>query len=102
MSGGHFDHRDYVLQEIADTISEVIRGNYSKELDRWGEPKGHFFKENTIEEFSKAVLYLEMAKIYAHRIDWLLSGDDGEDSFHNRLKEDLNDYSDKGAVSGGS
>jgi hypothetical protein len=30
-----------------------------------------------------------MAEIYAQRIDWLLSGDDGEDSFRERLKEDL-------------
>jgi hypothetical protein len=30
-----------------------------------------------------------MAEIYAQRIDWLLSGDDGEDSFRKRLKEDL-------------
>jgi hypothetical protein len=30
-----------------------------------------------------------MAQIYAQRIDWLISGDDGEDSFRERLKEDL-------------
>lgn len=29
------------------------------------------------------------AQVYAQRIDWLLSGDDGEDNFHLRLKEDL-------------
>lgn len=27
--------------------------------------------------------------IYTQRIDWLLSGDDGEESFHSRLKEEL-------------
>lgn len=32
---------------------------------------------------------LKLANIYLHRIDWLLSGDDGEDSFHSRLKEEL-------------
>ena len=30
-----------------------------------------------------------MAQVYAHRIDWLVSGDDGEDSFHRRLKSDI-------------
>ena len=32
---------------------------------------------------------LKQAEIYAQRIDWLLSGDDGEESFHERLKEEL-------------
>ena len=26
---------------------------------------------------------------YTQRIDWLVSGDDGEDSFHSRLKKEL-------------
>jgi hypothetical protein len=30
-----------------------------------------------------------MAQVYAHRVDWLLSGDDGEESFLRRLAEDL-------------
>ena len=34
---------------------------------------------------------LKKAQIYAHRIDWLLSGDDGEESFLKRLEEDLNE-----------
>jgi len=29
------------------------------------------------------------AEIYAQRIDWYLSGDDGEDSLVSRLKSDL-------------
>ena len=32
-----------------------------------------------------------MAAIYAQRIDWLLSGDDGEESFKRRLKEELDE-----------
>jgi hypothetical protein len=34
---------------------------------------------------------LKRAQIYAHRIDWLLSGDDGEESFLRRLEEELNE-----------
>lgn len=34
------------------------------------------------------------AYIYAQRIDWLLSGDDGEKSFHKRLKEELQQLKD--------
>jgi hypothetical protein len=32
---------------------------------------------------------LRVAAVYAQRIDWLLSGDDGEESFLKRLKEEL-------------
>ena len=32
---------------------------------------------------------LNKAFVYVNRIDWLLSGDDGEETFHKRLKEDL-------------
>ena len=32
---------------------------------------------------------LERAAIYAQRIDWLVSGDDGPESFIERLEEDL-------------
>jgi hypothetical protein len=37
----------------------------------------------------EAVNVLRVAQIYAHRIDWLFSGDDGEESFLKRLDEDL-------------
>ena len=52
-------------------------------------PNALGFSEETIAEFKKAVHILKQAEIYAQRIDWLLSGDDGEDSFHIRLKSDL-------------
>lgn len=32
---------------------------------------------------------IKKAKIYLDRIDWLLAGDDGEDSFLKRIVEDL-------------
>jgi hypothetical protein len=32
---------------------------------------------------------LKRAEIYTHRIDYLLSSDDGEQTFHERLKKDL-------------
>ena len=46
-------------------------------------------REETLIEFKKAVEVLRLAAIYVHRIDWMLSGDDGEDNFHERLAEDL-------------
>ena len=45
--------------------------------------------EETIKEFREGVVVLKKAQVYANRIDWLMSGDDGEDNFHKRLKEKL-------------
>ena len=42
-----------------------------------------------MQEFKLAVWYLKQALVYTQRIDWLLSGDDGEETFHERLKKDL-------------
>lgn len=47
------------------------------------------YEPETIEEFRKAIKVLREAAVYAQRIDWLLSGDDGEETFHKRLKEEL-------------
>lgn len=47
------------------------------------------YSEETIKEFRKGVDILKKAQVYANRIDWLMSGDDGEESFHKRLKEGL-------------
>lgn len=52
-------------------------------------PNQYEFSEETLAEFKKAVHILKQADIYAQRIDWLLSGDDDEKSFHERLEEEL-------------
>jgi hypothetical protein len=39
----------------------------------------------------RAVYVLRMAYIYAQRIDWMLSGDDGEESLAERLAEELDE-----------
>jgi hypothetical protein len=39
----------------------------------------------------EAVKQLRIAAIYAQRVDWFLSGDDGEESFIERLNEELNE-----------
>jgi len=89
MSGGHFDYKQYSISDIADEIENVIELNNSKELDDFGSTIGHGYTTETIAEFEKAVKALRVAEIYAQRIDWLLSCDDDEKQFHQRLKEEL-------------
>lgn len=90
MSGGHFNYDQYKMEYIADSIQELIASNNDESLNEWGDRVGHGYSADTVAEFEKAVKYLRLAFIYAHRVDWLVSGDDGEESFHQRLKQELN------------
>jgi hypothetical protein len=77
MSGGAFEYKQYVIQEIIDRIEREIEKS-----------REYPFSPETITEFYNGARYLLLAQIYAQRIDWLVSGDDGEDDFHRRLAED--------------
>lgn len=96
MSGGHFDYDQYKIGYIADSIKSIIDKNNKpiEKEDRWGDFDDrtvyHSFSDETIAEFEKAIKCLKMAEIYAQRIDWLISGDDNENTFHKRLKEEIN------------
>lgn len=89
MSGGHFGYKQFRIGDIANDIEVVIRQNDSVEKDRYGDPIGYGFTPETIAEFRKGLKALRVAAIYAQRMDWLLSADDSEDSFHRRLREEL-------------
>ena len=45
--------------------------------------------DETIETMKEAYRQIRIAEIYATRIDWMMSGDDGEDDLQGRLKNDL-------------
>ena len=89
MSGGHFNYKQDSLLDMVDDVRFAILINYNKEKNECGNDIGNRFSPETIAEFNKAVKALELAYVYAQRIDWLLSGDDGEDSFHKRLQAQL-------------
>jgi len=106
MSGGAFDYKQYNISMIADEIEQIILNNgrpkTQEELkdESWGrdnswyekypEDLNHYkYPDDVIEEFKKGLDILRKAQVYAQRIDWLVSGDDGEETFHERLKEDL-------------
>lgn len=46
----------------------------------------------TIETMKEAYRQIRIAEIYAQRVDWLMSGDDGEESLQTRLKEELESF----------
>lgn len=90
MSGGHFNYAQYRIREIVDEVEVLIANNDSTEKDEWGNMKGSCYSPETIVKFKEALGTLQKAEIMAQRIDWLVSGDDGEESFHQCWQGDLN------------
>jgi len=89
MSGGEFDYQQYHLNEIADQIERIIAKNDSTEKNEYGYEIGNHFSKETIEKFQETIITLRRGAIMAQRVDWLISADDSEDSFHKRWKEEL-------------
>lgn len=83
--------RMLVQDRFSDEIYEVKSYTYEEyEPDENGEiPYYPDYTPETIQEFKNGIDILKKASVYAQRIDWLISGDDGEDTFHKRLKQDL-------------
>jgi len=89
MSGGSFDFKQYSMLDIADQIQNVIDNNHSTQKNEWGENIGRGYPMAVIKSLAMTVRQLRRTVAYVHRADYLLSGDDGEDSFLTRLREDL-------------
>lgn len=101
MSGGAFDYKQYTISDIADEIEqEIIQAGRKIPTEVWENDRhGYSFEEKdqyystynrkTIGIMKRAVYVLRMAHIYAQRIDWMLSGDDSEESLEERLEEEL-------------
>jgi hypothetical protein len=91
MSGGAFDYWQYHISQIADQIEGYIVNNNDLSLDEWGTPRGREYSPETVKRFKEGLFALRLAFIYAQRIDWLISGDDGENTFHQRLNRELDE-----------
>jgi hypothetical protein len=106
MSGGTFDYNQRRIRYIADHVEQEIsrsgKPKTPRELkeegwhrdkewyEKYPEDLNHFkYPDEVIAEFKHGYEILRIAEIYAQRIDWLLAGDDGQESFLERLKEDM-------------
>lgn len=109
MSGGFFNYDQARIRNMIDSIEELIEKNgrakteqelkdtswgysfnYREYFEKYPDEKFWYkYSDEVIEEFKEAVKYLSIAYVYAQRVDWLVSGDDSEESFMERLKKDL-------------
>ena len=90
ISGGHFNDNEYVYYKVAqfaDELEEEIRHNGKAGTD--GDHSYYYsnFEPETIKYLRKQLIPMrKMAEIMRH-VDYLYSGDHGEDSFMERVKE---------------
>lgn len=93
MSGGAFEYKQFHINQLIEDMELLL-----KRIDK--EPIDSFecdSLKNYVDDKDsfKAIIitniqHLKMAYIYTQRIDWFISGDDGEDSMYERIDEDLN------------
>jgi hypothetical protein len=96
MSGGTFNYDQHRIRNIIEGIEDVIEKNGKKieykpgyRRNEWDSEYHYEYPPDIIEEFKNGLHILKQAYVYVQRIDWLIAGDDGEDSFRKRLKDDL-------------
>ena len=91
MSGGYFDYNQYKIHQMAEQLEDVILKNGKKREHResWEDEYHYEYPPEVIAKLKEGLEFLKKAHIYAHRIDWLLSHDDGNESFLERLESDL-------------
>ena len=80
MSGGHFDYIDMRIEDVAVEIDRLIETNNIKNM--WNE--SHDYPSDITFAFRIAAKELRKASAMAHAIDWLVSGDDGEETFRKK------------------
>jgi hypothetical protein len=107
MSGGHFYWNQSRIKEISEEIQNLIDKNGLEKTEEeikeegWKDPNWYKlypedkfhrkYSEEVLDQFKIAVDKLKEAYIYAQRIDWFVSGDDGEETFLIRLKNELDE-----------
>jgi hypothetical protein len=101
MSGGTFEYAQYKIGEIADEIEQKIERQGKKIPEKYlGCDPDYYLKypeelvyetypKEVSDKLKEAVRALRVAHVYAQRADWFFAGDDGEESFLKRLKEEL-------------
>jgi hypothetical protein len=105
MSGGHWGYIQHRFTDVAEDIDDLIKLNgklkseeelkenswYDEDwYNKYPEDRCHYeYNKDVIEQFKKAAHAVRIAQIYIQRVDWLLSGDDGEEAFLKRIDKDL-------------
>jgi len=77
MSGGYFDYDCFRISQFAEDLHREIRDN-SVENDFGYAPN---YNKKTIDYLKKSQKIIELAGKLAKEVEWLYSGDTGEETF---------------------
>ena len=99
MSGGYFEYKQHQIGDIIEKLEAIIEKaeNPDKCCEKEEDDRYYFevdcecydYIKETIDKFKEGLEALKKAKVYTRRIDWLLSGDDSEETFLKRLADEL-------------
>lgn len=78
MSGGHFDYTQDRLTGVITEMEHILEN-----------PEKFALSDYASSKIVEAIKNIKIAQAYIQRIDWYISGDDGEEALKKRLKEDL-------------
>ena len=71
---------------VLDSIHHCYYGRYPDDADVLE------LSDETINVMKEAYRQIRIAEIYATRVDWMMSGNDSEENFRERIKEDLAEF----------
>uniref|UniRef100_A0A6M3LKZ5 Uncharacterized protein n=1 Tax=viral metagenome TaxID=1070528 RepID=A0A6M3LKZ5_9ZZZZ len=86
MSGGHFDYGCFAVSRFAEELKHEIDTNYSQEKDDWGDSIGAGYSKKTVTMLKRCHAIIDLAGGLAKEIEWLYSGDHGEETFVDIVK----------------
>jgi hypothetical protein len=99
MSGGHFDHKDFHINDIADELESIL---HKHKMKKAGTPVTHFdsyssgdievyvpeLSNESVKLFEDVAKQLKRLSNIVHHIDYYISGDIAEETMHKRCKDE--------------
>jgi len=82
MSGGHFDYAYHIVENFCEILKRNIRDNKKKDESGYA-PE---YSEEVINELKKILASTKKTAELMYHTEWLMSGDDGEETFLENIK----------------
>lgn len=92
MSGGAFDYKQYHIEQLIEDMELLLKRVDKEPIDSFEcDSLKRYVNDSVLfkNKIKENIRYLKRAYIYTQRLDWFISGDDGEETFYERLEEDL-------------
>ena len=98
MSGGSMEYVYTHIYQATQDVAHILEKTRKRDIDdfdfdaeRMENMTAEKLKDQVVSLMEKAVHALREAEVYARRVEWLDSGDDGFDSFVERTAEELHE-----------